>query len=235
MRGLLIPAVVAMMVSTPQVAMPSDWLLDDSSDMHVQLPDDASIEGQFSRFSVSFWSGADLSDGYADPERARSDFGAEVRHRLGQGSNAMWWGLNTRLGVRDPVEPFGDDRGWQMGISAGRGWSTGFDLRGRVDYMRSNGAAYAGMPNTDTTAAGQSWRARAELDYAWSEHWGLFAGLGYQRGDDGNSRWAGGDVVGPGWRSYRVSARTVTFTFGAQIDLGPPHSSWSRGNGWTDD
>lgn len=226
MRALTVLVLTSSLALLPQAAMAADWLLDGHDTQPRMLPADASLDGKLSRFSVSFWSGSDRYTGFHDPELARSGFGAELRHRLGDDGDALWWGLDTRLGIQDPVEAF-DTNGWQLGVTVGRGWRSGFDLRGRIDYERA--PALLETPNP-----AQSWRASAELDYAWSEQWSLFAGLGYRRGlGNGNGAWGNEQqaAFGPGWRSYQTSARTVTFTFGAHIDLGPATQflvAWQR-------
>lgn len=225
--------VIGAFLASPAAVHADDWLLGGMTAEQRLLPQDASPDGEYSRFTVSFWSGLDQRPrSFYDSTDAASDFGATARQYFGS-SNASWWGIDTRVALQGQSEPMLDRQGWQMGIAAGHGWASGFDVRGRIDYERAQ------FSYQDQSMATQSWRASAELDYSWSENWGLFAGLGYRRGtgsngDGNNSTWAGDTISGPGWRTYQTSARTVTFTFGAHIDLGPATQflvAWQRLDG----
>lgn len=226
--------VIAVLLALPVTAAADDWLLGGTTPEPRLLPQDASPDGEYSRFTVSFWSGLDRRPRrFDDSTSSASDFGASARHYFGS-DNTSWWGIDTSVALQDPAEPLLDRQGWQMGIAAGRGWASGFDVRGRIDYERAQ------FNYQDLSMATQSWRASAELDYSWSESWGVFAGLGYRRGTgnngdmNGNSTWASDTIRGPGWRTYQTSARTVTFTFGAHIDLGPATQflvAWQRLDG----
>lgn len=226
----------------PRARLPQDQLSE--SALEFELSADRALPWRApGMFSVNLWTGADRFQEYSGLNQWRYGVGAGYHHRLGLGQNAPWWGIDTRLGYSDFKDNRRDGGFWQLGVSVGRGWETGFDLRGRIGYERSNGRGGTSGLNPERVFDTERWRASAELDYSPSFNWGIFAGLGFQRGHINTSTtmpgmvmgvWTEDAVFGPGWRTYRVSARVVTFTFGGHIDLGPATQflvAWERLDG----
>ncbi len=181
-------------------------------------------------FTIDLFAGADIFDRVEDLGQSRVGLGAGYTRKIGLGREAPWWRVDARAGYHDFQDSARSGPAWQLGVAAGRTWDTGFDVRGRLDFRQHHGKGGATGLEPDRVFELDGWTARADGGYLINPGWALTAGLAYQRGDINTSTtapgstvglWADDPAFGPGWRTYRIDARVVTMTLGANVELGP--------------
>lgn len=179
--------------------------------------------------------GIERYDRFDGLDRVRVSAGAAYYDKLGLGAGAPWWSASASVGHVEYRDALRSGPTFQAGLSSGRAWDNGFDLRGGLTWSRHDGGREAFEL--------ASVRANLDGDYRLSPRWAVFSTVAWLRGDITASTTDDGNfgptafpdpVFGAAWRSYRVDSDIITFTLGGTYDLGATTQlllAWDRLDG----